>query len=262
MSKAKLVLGIDLEGINKDLIFNGLDLKVDRVSEIGAVLWNWEYKQPVKILSKIINEEKRLNISTDLEELTGLNDDILNNYGVQNEDIPNVLLELSSMMESADYLMAHNGTNYDYPMLKALFERHNVKWIDRIWIDTQVDIEYPKMLKARSLAMLEHFHGFLNPFPYRALTDVLSMLKIASKYSLDRMVKLASCQKIRVVANLDAPNWKKKKEVDEFNYHKNRIAKSGFRWDPYEKYWYKEVPQIYIDEDKLQFNFSWYISKD
>ena len=38
---------------------------------------------------------------------------------------------------------------------------------------------------------LEHYHGFLNPFPHRAVTDVMSMLKIASQYDLDRMADLA-----------------------------------------------------------------------
>ena len=44
------VLGLDLEGMNVD-IKKGVNTKLDRITEIGAVLWDWEKKQPLKMFS-------------------------------------------------------------------------------------------------------------------------------------------------------------------------------------------------------------------
>ena len=71
MNPTPLVLGLDLEGINQDLSGKGVDVSTDRVIEIGAVLMDWNSFQPVKILSELIDEVDRLEISAEVEELTG-----------------------------------------------------------------------------------------------------------------------------------------------------------------------------------------------
>ncbi len=253
-----LVLGLDLEGINRDLIYEGVDVNTDRVMEIGAVLWDWTKKQPVSILSEIIDEVDRLPINEELTELTGLDEEILKHWAFRGEDIAIILKKLALLMNKADYIMAHNGIGYDRPMLKALFERHGVEYPDAIWLDTLTDVEFPKRITGRSLALLEHAHGFINPFPHRAVTDVLSMLKIASNYSLTRMSKLATSPTVKIVAELSAPNWRNKEEVDVFNRTKNKVAKARFKWNPGNKTWVKEMPKILVDEG-LQFDFGWYI---
>lgn len=76
-----LILGIDLEGMNRDLQFSGVDVKTDRVIEIGAVLWDWQEGQPVKILSELVNEVDHLPISEEVEMITGINDQLLEKWG-------------------------------------------------------------------------------------------------------------------------------------------------------------------------------------
>ena len=174
------ILGIDLEGINKDLLNQGVDVKTDRVIEVGAVLWDWNLSQPVKMISELIDEPDRLKISEEVEELTGLNDQILSDWAFKGEEIRTFLVQLTKTMEKADYCMAHNSIGYDQPMLEAMFKRYDLEMPNKPWINTLSDIEFPKRMKFHSMAMLEHSHGFINPFPHRALTDVLSMLKIAS----------------------------------------------------------------------------------
>ena len=51
--RTPLILGIDLEGMNEDLINNGLNLKVDRVIEVGAVLWDFNRKRPLQIIQSL-----------------------------------------------------------------------------------------------------------------------------------------------------------------------------------------------------------------
>ena len=111
----------------------------------------------------------------------------------------------------------------------------------------------------RSMAALEHAHGFVNPFPHRAVTDVLSMLKIFSQYNYDRVFALASSPIVTIVADLKAPNLKDQEAVGEFNRIKNKVAKSRFRWNPSEKTWTKDIHQILLDEGKVDFGFDWSI---
>ena len=254
-----LVLGIDLEGINRDLVFSGVDIKTDRVLEVGAVLWDWDHGQPVKILSELINEADHLPITEEVEMITGLNDEIIDKWGAKGTEIHEVLKQLKVLMEKADYLMAHNGAGYDIPMLRAMFNRYDLEMPEKTWIDTMVDIEFPKKMKGRSMALLEHSHGFINPFPHRAVTDVLSMLKIASQYSLARMSKLAESPKVNLIAALKAPNWKDPAAVGEFNETKNKVAKARFKWNPSKKEWAKEVHKVLLDEGKIKYDFEYFI---
>lgn len=253
------VLGIDLEGINKNLFEQGVDVSTDRVIEIGAVLWDWEYHQPVKIISELIAEADRLPLTDELIELTGINETILDKYALKGDQVKNLLQDLAKTMEQADYCMAHNAKGYDYPMLDALFKRFGLAMPKTVWIDTLTDLEFPDKIKAKSLAMLEYSHGFINPFPHRAVTDVLSMMKIASQYPLTRMGKLANSPIVQVVAQLKAPNWSNKDEVDEFNKIKHKVAQSRFRWNPGNKTWTKEVHKVLLDEGKINFDFEWFI---
>jgi DNA polymerase-3 subunit epsilon len=166
------------------------------------------------------------------------------------------------MMEESNYFMAHNAHGYDKPMLTELFKRFDVPMPDKTWIDSLEDIEFPKKMKTKSMAGLEHAHGFINPFPHRAVTDVLSMLKIASNYDFSRMAKLACSEKVLLVAKLDAPNWKDKEEVDEFNKIKHKVSKARFRWNPRKKQWWKEVHKLLLDEGKIQYDFPFIIKSD
>lgn len=252
-----LILGIDLEGINENLVEKGVNLNVDRVTEIGAVLWDTRINQPIKVYSELIDEADRLPLTEEVIELTGIDEILLRDWGLKGEEIQMALTRLSIIMKKADYFMAHNGAKYDEPMLKSLFQRFNVQMPDKVWIDTVTDIEFPKKILQKNMAALEHAHGFINPFPHRAVTDVLSMLKIASHYDFDRMAELARSPMIKIVAQLQAPNWKNKEEVDKFNFIKNKVSRARFQWNPGDKTWFKIVHQVLLDEGKLQFDFPW-----
>ena len=255
------VLGIDLEGMNRDLQLSGVDTQTDRVIEIGAVLWDWQASAPVKIISELIDEVDRLPISEEVELITGINDDMLTKWALNGTDIRTVLEQLSNLMNKADYLMAHNGGQYDYPMLKAMYKRYDMEMPEKVWIDTMSDIEYPKKINGRSMAMLEHSHQFVNPFPHRAVTDVLAMLKIASMYDIQRMIKLAKSPIVTLVAALNAPNWKDQKAVSDFNAIKHKVAKSRFKWNPSTKQWLKDIPKVLLDEGKINYEFEFFIKE-
>ena len=254
-----LILGIDLEGINENLFEKGVNTRVDRVIEIGAVLWETRLDCPIKFYSELIDERDRLPLSEEVIDLTGIDEQLLKDYALRSDEIGRALERLALIIKKADFLMAHNGTKYDKPMLEAMFDRYNVQMPSKTWIDTQIDIEYPKKITHKSMAALEHAHGFINPFPHRAVTDVLSMLKIASHYDYTRMAKLAQSPKVKIVAELRAPNWKDRSQVEKFNAIKNKVARARFQWDPNDKKWFKFVHQLHLDENILNFDFDWSI---
>ncbi len=256
---APIICGIDLEGMNVDLEFSGPNLDKDRVIEIGAVLWDSEYGQPVKQMSELILENGKPPISQEVFELTGISDELLERWGAKGEAIEKVLSNLKVMMEQADYIVAHNGTNYDKPMIGAMFNRYGIAMPNTLWIDTYKDVEFPSRIRSKSQAMLEHSHGFINPFPHRALTDVLSLLKIISNYDLDRMVKLAKSPILTLQAVLNPPNWSDQKELQEFNLKKNKVSRAQFKWNPENKTWTKKVHKILLDEGKISFEFDFKI---
>jgi DNA polymerase III subunit epsilon len=255
MQKCKFILGIDLEGVHENLIDNGINLKTDRVTEVGAVLWDCERSQPVQFLSELINEPDHLAHTDELTELTGIDDVMLESWGNDRHTIPLVLSKLADLIDKASFLMAHNAHQYDRPMLEALFRRFGKTLPEKTWICSMEDIEYPSKITTKSMAGLEHAHGFINPFPHRAVTDVLSMLKIASHYDYDRMAMLAQSPRVTIVAKLEAPNWRNREEVEQFNRIKNKVAKARFRWDAQDKVWTKRVHKLLLDEGRIQYDF-------
>jgi DNA polymerase-3 subunit epsilon len=259
--KINYVLGIDLEGMHSNLVEEGIDHTRDRITEIGAVLWDCNEMQPVQILSELIDEEDRLPISAEIQDLTGISENMLKNFGHKRTEIPSVIEKLKMLIDKADACMAHNGDNYDHPMLKEFFKRYKSELPEKVWLDTSKHVEYPRKVQGLSMMALEHSHGFINPFPHRAVTDVLAMLKIASNYNFDRIYQLATSSRVQLIAVLDAPNWRNQKEVQEFNKIKNKVAKSKFRWHADIKKWIKEVPKILLDEGKIQYDFDYYMKE-
>lgn len=121
-----LILGVDLEGINENLTQKGVNLNVDRVTEIGAVLWDTRINSPVRIFSELIDEKDRLKLTQEVIELTGIDEQLLKDWGRRGDEIKMALERLALLIKKADYLMAHNGAKYDKPMLTAMFERYEV----------------------------------------------------------------------------------------------------------------------------------------
>ena len=83
----------------------------------------------------------------------------------------------------------------------------------------------------------------------------MSMLKIVSQYDLDRMAQLAASPVAELVAEFSPPNWNDPEEVEKFNAIKNKVAKSGFRWNPQKKTWGRRIHQLLLDEAKIEFEF-------
>jgi DNA polymerase-3 subunit epsilon len=219
-----MILGIDLET-------TGLDTATCEVIEVGAVLWDEKLKQPISLLSEFINGPV---VPPEITEITGIRQEYLSR-GITLEE---ARLRLHVMCGQVEWVVAHNGTNYDKP----IFERQLSKATHLKWIDTSVDIPYPKHITTRKLSHLAAEHGFANPFRHRALFDVLTMLKVLSEYDFEAVAKSAAYPPLSVIANV--------------SYDDREKAKArGYRWDSARKIWLKTLKEPDLERERTEAGF-------
>lgn len=226
-----LFLGIDFET-------TGLDTKEDRITEIGAVLWDAKDKKPVKIFHEFCKVDRPL--TKEITELTGITDDILNKYG---KSFSQAVEGMRDFFQHATHVVAHNGTNFDRPLFEAECVRHNVgKW-ERPWIDTSVDVPYPKNISVRKLTYLAAEHGFLNPFAHRAVFDVLTMFQVLSAYDPAEVVRWSESPSITIQAKV--------------SYDDRALASArGYRWNGETKQWLKTIKQFQLEKEQQEAMFT------
>ena len=228
-----LFLGVDFET-------TGLSMENDRITEVGAVLWDTDRKAPLKVLSQYVYDKDYPELTPEITQLTGITQGDLLKYG----RLPGqVLPELISLMDEADFVVAHNGTNFDRPMLEAHMQRLGIMYKDDVaWIDSSTDVNYPKSISVRKLSYLATEHGFLNPFPHRALFDVMTMLKIISCYDTNEIVNLSKSPNITIRAHV--------------SYDDRALASGrGYRWNPENKMWLKTVKELFLASESAEAPF-------
>lgn len=181
-----LVLGIDLET-------SGIDPSKDKILEIGCVLWDIESQQPVKQWSVLVNDFQDEIYLTELNKLVhGLTEEMIERHGYP---LSKAVVVLKSFFKEATYIVAHNSS-FEQGFIYAIPEMQ--EFLDKPWIDTLFDVPYPLTMTSRNLTALATAHGLLNPFPHRALSDVLMMLQIMSRYNFDEIVKLSTEETFKI----------------------------------------------------------------
>jgi len=228
------VLGLDLET-------TGLNFDRDRIVEVAAVLYDTELKVPLLMYSEIVNEKDRPEIDPTFE-VSAITEEMITLYGIPPET---VISDLHHLAEQADYIVAHNGMYFDSVMLEKFFERSNEPALLPLqWLDTLYDIEYPAMCKNRSLMYVAAYHGFLNPFPHRALFDVMTMLRVFDQYDLNRIIEIASSPMVYVVADV---SFARKDEAKAVGYRWNPNV--TFPWASKPGFWLKEMKLIHVESE-------------
>jgi len=230
-----ILLGIDVET-------TGLDPSTDRITELGMVLYDTDANQPLKIYCEYVNIDGP--VPEFITELTGITKTHLDIYGVS---ISEAMQAYVKMLGIADHQVAHNAP-FDRSMIDAEIARLSMAGLppETPWIDTSVDVPYPKGIQTRKLQYLCPEHGFINPWSHRALFDVLSMLKVLSQYDIKEVVRIAGEPNITVMAICQKP-WEDKapdgqKDTD--------LAKGrGYRFNGESKQWQKTLKQSQLSEE-------------
>jgi hypothetical protein len=271
------LLGLDIEIGNPFTLEDGFTSwprEEAWITEIACVLYDTEMGEaPVRSFETLVNEGK--GVSPEAEQYTGISNALIEKYGA---DPKSTALKVLDMITDADYVVAQNGNEADRPWLKAFLLRYLGKemlsnFTYPEWLDTLTDIEYPENCRSKNLTYLNGFHGFCNPFPHRAGSDVQSMMKVLFNYPLDRVIEVSKSPWVYLKAigpcdhitdyNARKPYFDKTtQEGQEMERWKKQVKAARFRWDgdaenTGQKCWYKKTKQIWIDEGKEDHGFEY-----
>jgi DNA polymerase-3 subunit epsilon len=195
------LLGLDLET-------TGLDTANDRITELGLVLWDTDKKCLLAMKSYFMIDDglrekfKNPEIAAMVKRLCNLDLETLEEFGL----VPGMALselEELAVRNKVDYILAHNGENFDKPFTYAELTRHNVKsdfFRQLPWLDTKMDIPHATPPDSNRLRHLALDCGFINPFEHRAIFDVLTMLRVLSNYDLSEVVEYSKIPFVTVRA--------------------------------------------------------------
>ena len=138
------IIGVDVET-------TGLDVKKDRIIELGYVLWDCDRSAEVVMRNNLLYTTGYPEITDEITDITGITLDDIRRWGIPPDRAFKQFLRLC---EDAQYIVAHNGTNFDRPIMENEFKRAGVDFPAHHWIDTSVDVPYPKKIKTRKLVHL------------------------------------------------------------------------------------------------------------
>ena len=225
-----LVVGIDFES-------TGLSAVDDRITEIGACLYDWESETPLKLMSTLVNPD--VSIPEEIVKLTGITDELVDLYG-KPEKV--AFAELHDLMSYADYAAAFNGSNFDQPFYLAACKRLDVEPSGASWVDLSSDVKWPPEIKTRNLQHLAADRGFVSPYRHRAIFDVLTMFKAASGFDFDDILARAQEPTLFVQAIV--------------SFEEKELAKErGYHWHGQSKRWWRSWKQSDYEADKLECGF-------
>jgi len=223
------VLGLDFET-------TGLEASKDRVIEIGAVVWDTDKKKPMALMSELVKVEEKL--SPEIIRITGIDDEMLEVYGINGET---AFSKLKELVDTCDYIVAHNA-KFDRSFFEQEIKNYGVDIDPKKlkWVDTYMDVPYPESIQTRKLSYLAAEHGILNTNAHRALFDVIVMLNILKNYSIDEVVKRAESPSVNVIAKVSFSEKDKAKNL-------------GFRWNKDDKTWFKEFKELDLKTKQFPF---------
>lgn len=230
-----MLLGIDFETTWTEPVSPMLA----RPTELGAILYDTEGRKPLKMYNTLVYDGDYPPSPDELVQLTGITDEMLKEHSIG----PASMLDtLNSMIEECDYMVGHNGLEFDKIIYEQECERWAMRPVDMPWIDTKTDVPYPDHIKTRKLTHLAADHGFANPFSHRALFDVLTMLKVMEEYDFNEIIELSKQPNVRVIANV--------------SYHDRELAKKrGYYWDGENKRWTKVMKEEQAKKEKMEAGF-------
>lgn len=224
-----LVAGFDTET-------SGLQVEKDFILQVGVVLWDTaapKKKAKLKFDALINSPLLPADLDPTALEINGLTREDLERFGQSPEA---VLKSVNMIFEMSDAIVAHNGNLFDRPMYESNCRRHGIEPVrDKLWIDTSCDIDYPAAINTRKLVYLAVEHDFINPFPHDAISDVLTMLKVADRYDWEKTVAWAKSPTLAIRA-------------DSTFQQKELVKKQNYRWNNEKKIWTKSIKEFQLED--------------
>lgn len=229
------VIGWDLES-------TGLDITKDRILEIGAVLYDTDDKIPLAVFSETILPDN-VEFREGYESPTGLKRANIMEFGIDFRTAMAILGVLVNK-HGPDAIVGHNIVGYDLPMLRHEAERAQIEvpfLLGLPVIDTRHDLPFKKEPSSRRQEHLAAEHGFLNPFPHRAVFDVMTCLRLLSCYDFQEVYAMS---KIPFVTMRAFVSYDDRQKAKDLRYSWEEAAGKKFP-----KCWVKAVRENAVDRE-------------
>lgn len=232
------ILGLDIET-------TGLDSSVDYVTEVGYVILDTKDPKPFLMRSEFCGIPANVEITDEIYQLTKIKKEHLHRAASLDHTVAQMASDAN--LYGVEAIVAHNGLGFDIPFLAARSDIFRERLQHLPVIDTAIDVDYPADCKIRNLTYLCGYHGFVNPFPHAALSDVQAMLKVLLHYDVESIFELAKTP-LRVVSA-------------GVSYHNRELAKErGYRWESlgdkkYPKQWVKHLREARLAGEQAEAGF-------
>lgn len=217
----------------------GFDTENDDIIELGYALYDTKRDSPLIMHSNFIMN--KIPLSDEVVDVTGITQDDLDKFGKEPSE---VFLMLTNLVEEYDinYFVAHNGVEYDLPIIKNNFVRAGMDVLNVRCIDTKMDLPLKYKPRSTSLSYMAADHGFINPFPHRALTDAMTCMKLLKSYNLMEVLEVASTPLIEIRADVNYDN-------------KDKAKARGYYWDAERKVWLKKIREFHLKREEQEAQF-------
>jgi DNA polymerase III subunit epsilon len=219
---------------------------------VGLVLWDTDLNAPIKLFGTLVDPgeyavwEGATEHTLAAVDVNGITPEICDKYGIEDEKALKYVL---SWYGSADIACAHNGNAFDKPLLETWAARYGLDaQKGKLWIDTRADIERPPKMSSR-LTYMAADHGLLNPFPHRAMFDVMTMMTILTAPDISKAPPRYDLAKIQEIAKSPLRIIKALVSYDNNHLAKTRGYHARYENGKFQR-WELEVKEINLEKER------------
>lgn len=227
-----LLLSLDFET-------SGLAPDADKVLEVGAVLYSTAQDQQLMTQGYLVDHE--IPVPPEITKLTGIRKGMIDKFGLSSKT---ALTTLLNMIEMCEAIVGQNVLDFDMKFLASWAKAEGETVPERLVIDTKTDL--PGVV-SKHLGYMAADAGFLNPFPHRAVSDCMTVLRLVSMHNIDDIVVRAKSPRVTLAADVSFDN--------------NHLAKErGYYWGPSrgfeEKVWFKLIKELELEKEAKEAPFN------